>query len=187
MVMNRRCDLSTEMIRDDVRLLSEPAHETTGAAGDFTEQVASAMIICGTETVQQAAQSGAEIAVRMTEYSAANINAVVKSNVDLVEVSRTMSRDWMRCAQVGIERGFGWFRCLLQYRALNILPIRKRKPCALVLMPCSVTQRGESMRVADEVTRTTAIESTIPASRGCGGHDPRTVASLCPRSHSLSL
>jgi len=133
-VMNRYCDLSTEMIRHDVRLLSEPAHETVRATGDFTEQMASAMIVCGAETVQQAAQSGAEIAVRVTEYSAANINAVVKSNVDLVEVTRTMSRDWIHFAQEGIERGFGWFRCLLQYRALNILPIRKRKPCALVLM-----------------------------------------------------
>jgi hypothetical protein len=34
----------------------------------------------------------------MTEYSAANINAIVKSNVDLVEVTRTMSRDWMHCS-----------------------------------------------------------------------------------------
>lgn len=159
--MNRYCDLSTEMIRHDVRLLSEPAHETIRAAGDFTEQVASAMIICGAETVQQAAQSGAEIAVRMTEYSAANINAVVKSNVDLVEVTRTMSRDWMHFAQEGIERGFGWFRCLPQYRALSILPIRMKKPCALVLMPCSARHRGESVRMADEVTRATAIESTI--------------------------
>ena len=92
------------------------------------------MIICGTETVQQAAQSGAEIAVRMTEYSAANINAIVKSNVDLVEVTRTMSRDWMHFAQEGIERGFGWLRCLPQYRALSILAIRRKKPCALVLM-----------------------------------------------------
>ena len=134
MVMNRYCDLSTEMIRRDVRLLSEPAHETIRAAGDFTEQMASAIILCGAETVQQAAQSGAEIAVRMTEYSAANINAIVKSNVDLVEVTRTMSRDWMHFVQEGIERGFGWFRCLPQYRALSILPIRRKKPCALVLM-----------------------------------------------------
>ena len=63
-----------------------------------------------------------------------NINAVVKSNVDLVEVTRGMSRDWMHFAQEGIERGFGWFRCLPQYRALSILAIRRKKPCALVLM-----------------------------------------------------
>ena len=102
------------------------------------------MIICGAETVQQAAQSGAEIAVRMTEYSAANINAVVKSNVDLVEVTRTMSRDWMHFAQEGIERSFDWSRFLLQYRALSILPIRMKKPCALVLMPCSGTHSATS-------------------------------------------
>ena len=143
-VMNCNCDLSTEMIRHDVRLLSEPPHETIRAAGDFTEQMASAMIICGAETVQQAAQSGAEIAVRMTEYSAANINAIVKSNVDLVEVTRSMSRDWMHFAQERIERGFGWFRCLPQYRALSILPKTKRKPCALVLMPCSGTHSAAS-------------------------------------------
>jgi hypothetical protein len=142
-VMNRFSDLSTEMIRRDVRLLSEPTHGTIRAAGDFTEQMASAMIICGAETVQQAAQSGAEIAVRMTEYSAANINAVVKSNVDLVEVTRAMSRDWMHFAQEGIERGFGWFRCL-PYRALSILAIRRKKPCALVLMPFSDTRNATS-------------------------------------------
>ena len=142
--MNCNCDLLTEMVRHDVRLLSEPPHETIRAAGDFTEQMASAMIICGAETVQQAAQSGAEIAVRMTEYSAANINAIVKSNVDLVEVTRTMSRDWMHFAQEGIERGFVWFRCLPQYRALSILPIRRKKPCALVLMPRSGTHSAAS-------------------------------------------
>ena len=132
--MNRYCDLRQEMIRHDVRRLSEPAHETIRAAGDFTEQMASAIILCGAETVQQAAQSGAEIAVRMTEYSAATINAIVKSNVDLVEVTRTTFRDWLHFAQEGIERGFGWFGCLPQYRALSILPKTKRKPCALVLM-----------------------------------------------------
>jgi hypothetical protein len=160
-VMNRYCDLSTEMIRHDTCLLSEPAHETIRAAGDFTEQMASEMIIRSTQTVQQAVQSGAEIAVRMTEYSAANINTIVKSNADLVGATRTMSRDWMRFAQEGIERGFDWFRCLLQYRALSILPKSRKKPCALVLMPCSVTQRGESVRMADEVTRTTATESSV--------------------------
>jgi len=118
------------------------------------------MIIGSAENVQQAVQSGAEIAVRMTEYSAANINTIVKSNADLVDVTRTMSRDWMRFAQEGIERGFDWFRCLLQYRALSILPKSRKKPCALVLIPCSVTQRDESVRMADEVTRTTATEST---------------------------
>jgi len=160
-VMNRRCDLSTEMIRHDVRLLPEPAHETIRAAGDFTEQVASAMIICGAETVQQAAQSGAEIAVRMTEYSAANINAVVKSNVDLVEVTRTMSRDWMHFAQEGIERSFDWSRCLLQYGAPSIFPKTKRKPCASLDALLGYAQRDEFVRMADEVTRATAIESTI--------------------------
>ena len=137
------CDLSTEMIRHDVRL-SEPAREIIRAAGDLTEEMASEMIIRGAETVQQAAQSSAEIAMRMTEYSAANINAIAKSNVDLVEATRTMSRDWMHFAQEGIERGFGWFRCLLQYRALRILPISKRKPCALVLMPFSGTHGGST-------------------------------------------
>ena len=159
MVMNRYCDLSTEMIRHDTCFLSEPAHETIWAANEFTEQMASEMIIRSTQTVQQAVQSGAEIAMRMTEYSAANITAIVKSNVDLVGATRTMSRDWMRFAQEGIERGFDWFKCLLQYRALSILPIRRKKPCALVLMPCSVTQRDESVRMADEVTRTTATAS----------------------------
>ena len=119
------------------------------------------MITGSAETVQQAVQSGAEIAARMTEYSAANINAIVKSNVELVELTRTMSRNWMCFAQEGIERGFDWSRSLLQYRAVSTLPISKRKPCALVLMPCLVTQRGESARMADEVTRTTATESTF--------------------------
>ena len=62
-------------------------------------------------------KSGAEIAVRMTEYSAANINAIVKSNVAFVEVTPTMSRDWMRFGREGIEHGFDRFKCLLQYRA----------------------------------------------------------------------
>jgi hypothetical protein len=53
----------------------------------------------------------------MTEYSAANINAIVKSNVDLVEVTRTMSLDWIRFAQEHIEHSFDRFRSVLEYRA----------------------------------------------------------------------
>jgi hypothetical protein len=115
-----------------------------GQPGDFAKQVASEMIIGSAETVQQAVQSGAEIAARMTEYSAANVNAIVKSNVELVELTRTISRNWMCFAQEGIERGFGWFRSPLQCRAVNILPIRKRKPCALILMPFSDTRDATS-------------------------------------------
>ena len=84
------------------------------------------MITGSAETVQQAVQSGAEIAARMTEYSAANINAIVKSNVDLVDVTRTLSRNWVRFVQEGIERGFDWSRCLLQSRAVSTLPILLR-------------------------------------------------------------
>ena len=102
------------------------------------------MITGSAETVQQAVQSGAEIAARMTEYSAANINVIVKSNVELVELARIMSRNWMCFAQEGIERGFDWSRCLLQYRAVSTLPISKKKPCALVLMPFSDTRNATS-------------------------------------------
>ena len=102
------------------------------------------MIIGSAETVQQAVQSGVEIAARMTEYSAANVNAIVKSNVELAELTRTMSRNWMCFAQEGIERGFGWFRSPLQYRAVSTLPISKRKPCALISMPFSDTRDATS-------------------------------------------
>ena len=121
--------------------------EIIRAAGDFTKQVSSEMITGSAETVQQAVQSGAEIAARMTEYSAANINAIVKSNVELVELvelARTMSRNWMCFAQEEIERGFDWSRCLLEYRAVSTLPISKRKPCALVLIPFSDTRNATS-------------------------------------------
>ena len=47
------------------------------------------VIVRNAETVGQALQSGAEIAVRMTKYSAANIKAIVKSNIDRAEVTRT--------------------------------------------------------------------------------------------------
>jgi microcompartment protein CcmL/EutN len=77
----------------------DACREIIRAAGDFTKQVASEMITGSAETVQQAVQSGAEIAARMTEYSAANINAIVKSNVDLVEVTRILSRNWVRFIQ----------------------------------------------------------------------------------------
>ena len=80
--MNPRSDLPTEMIRDDSRVASEDVHENMRAAGDVTAQAGAEIIIRNAETVQQALQSGAEITVRMTEYSAANINAIVKSNID---------------------------------------------------------------------------------------------------------
>jgi hypothetical protein len=162
--MNPRSDLATEMTQDNSRVASEHMHENMRAAGDATGQVCAEIISRNAGTVQQALQSGTEIAVRMTEYSATNINAIVKSNVDLVDVTRTMSRDWMRFAQEGIERGLDWSRCLLQYRALSILPISKKKPCALVLMPLSGTHSATSpVRMSDEVTRTTATESTAGA------------------------
>ena len=122
----------------------DACREIIRAAGDFTKQVASEMITGSAETVQQAVQSGAEIAARMTEYSAANINAIVKSNVDLVDVTRTLSRNWVRFVQEGIERGFDWSRCLLQSRAVSTLPISRKKPCALVLMPFSDTRNATS-------------------------------------------
>jgi hypothetical protein len=46
------------------------------------------IVVRNAGTVEQALQSGAEITVRMSEYSAANINAIVKSNVKLVEPAR---------------------------------------------------------------------------------------------------
>lgn len=39
-------------------------------------------------------------------------------------------------------------------------------------------QRDESVRMSDELTRTTSTESTNPASRGCGGHDPKGVTNF---------
>ena len=63
-------------------------HENMRATGDATAQVCAELMIRNAGTVQQALHSGAEIAVRMTDYSAANINAIVRSNVDwLVEMT----------------------------------------------------------------------------------------------------
>jgi hypothetical protein len=141
------------------------------AVGDVTAQVGAEIIIRNAETVQQAVQSGAEIAVRMTEYSAANINAIVKSNGDLVEAARTMSRDWMRFAQECIKHGFDQFRCLLQYRAPQHLDDFQEVVRGGLDDFLGYTQRisDESMRMADELTRTTATEST-------DGAEPRRAA-----------
>ena len=68
----------------------------------------------------------------MTEYSAANINATVNSNADVVEVTRTMSLDWIRFAQEHFENGFAYARRM----------------------------SDESVHLADRLTRTTATEST---------------------------
>ena len=107
--MNIRSDLATEMTQDDSRVVFEHVQEKLRAA-DATAQAGAELIIRNAGNVQQALQSGAEIVVRMTEYSAANINAIVKSNVDLVEVTRTMSLDWIRFAQKHFEHGFAYAR-----------------------------------------------------------------------------
>ena len=162
--MNPRSDLATEMTQDNSRVASAHMHENMRAAGDATVQVCAELIIRNAGTVQQALQSGAEIAVRMTEYSAANINAIVKSNVDdLVEVTPTMSRDWMRFAQEGIEHGFDRFRCLLQYRApQHLVDFQEEVVRGSLDAFLGYAQRisDESVRMVDEVTRTNVTEWT---------------------------
>jgi len=161
--MNPRSDLATEMTQDGSRVASEHTHENIRGAGDTTAQVRAEIIIRNTGTVQQALQSGAEIAVRMTEYSIANINAIVKCNVDLVEVTPTMSRDWMRFAQEGIEHGFDRFRCLLQYRAPQHLGDFQEEVVRGNLdafLGCARRISDESVRMADELTRTKVTEWT---------------------------
>ena len=99
----------------------------------------------------------------MTEYSAANINAIVKSNVDLVEVTQTMSRDWMRFAEEGIEHGFDQFRCLLQYRApQHLVDFQEEVVRGSLDAFLAYAQRisDESVHMADELTRATATELT---------------------------
>ena len=108
--MNPRSDLATEMTQDNSRVASEHMHENMRAAGDVTAQVCAEIIIGHGGTVQQALQSGAEIVVRMTAYSAANINAIVNCNADLVGVTRTMSLNWIRFAQKHFEHGFAYAR-----------------------------------------------------------------------------
>jgi hypothetical protein len=70
--MNPRSDLATEITQDNSRIASEQMHENMRAARDVTAQVCAELIIRNAGTVQQALQSGAEIAVRMTDYSATN-------------------------------------------------------------------------------------------------------------------
>ena len=161
--MNPRSDLSTEMIRDDSRVAPEHAHENMRAVGDVATQANAEIIIRDAETVQQALQSGAEIAVRMTEYSAANINAIVKSNVDLVEVTQATSRGWMRFAQEGIEHGFDRFRCLLQYRVpehLGNSPEEVVRGSLDAFLGYAQRISDKSARMADELTRTKVTEWT---------------------------
>jgi hypothetical protein len=133
--MNPRSDLSTEMIQHDIRHLSQPAPETIRAADDSTAQADAEIIIRNAETVQRALQSGAEIAVRMTECSAANINAIVKSNVDLVEVSRTMSRDWIVLRRRASRMVLTGSDVCGNTARLSILSISKKKSCVAVLTP----------------------------------------------------
>ena len=101
-------------------------------AADATAQVYAELNIRNAETIQEAVQSGAEIAVRVAEYSAANINAIVKSNVDLIEVTRIMSLDWIRFTQKHFEHGLAYARRMID----------------------------ESVGMTDELTRTTVTKST---------------------------
>ena len=162
--MNPRSDLSRAMIRDDSHVGSEDVQEDMQAADDATVQVGAKIIIQHAETVQQALQSGAAIAVQMTEYSAANINAIVKSNVDdLAELAPTMSRDWTRFAQEGIEHGFDRFRCLLQYRAPQHpvdFPEEVVRGSLEAFHGYAQRISDKSMRMADELTRTKVTEWT---------------------------
>ena len=161
--MNPRSDLATEITQDNSRVASEHMHENMRATGDATAQVCAELIIRNAGTVQQALQSGAEIAVRMTDYSAANINAIVKSNVDLVEVTQTTSRDCMRFAQEGIEHGFDRFRCLLQYRApQHLVDFQEEVVRGSLDAFLGYAQRisDESVRMAGELTRAKVTEWT---------------------------
>ena len=161
--MNPRSDLATELTQDNSRIASEHMQEAMRPAGDATAQVCAELIIGNAGTVQQALQSGAEIAVRMTDYSAANINAIVKSNVDLVEVTQTTSRDCMRFAQEGIEHGFDRFRCLLQYRApQHVVDFQEEVVRGSLDAFLGYAQRisDESVRMAGELTRTNVTEWT---------------------------
>ena len=148
------------------------------AAGDATAQVGAETIIRNAEAIQQALQSGAEIAVRMTEYSAANINAIVKSNVDLVELTRTMSFDWIRFAQEHIEHGFDRFRSVLEYRApQHFVDFQEKVVRGSLHAFLGYAQRisDESVRMAGELTRTKVTEST-------DGGEVRRRPDLCNRS-----
>ena len=161
--MNPRSDLSRAMIRDDSRVASEDVQQSMRVVGNVTTQANAEIIISDVETVQQALQSGAEIAVRMTEYSAANINAIVKSNVDLDEVTQTTSREWMRFAQEGIEHGFDRFRCLLQYRVpqhLGDFQDEVARGSLGAFLGYAQRISDESVRMADELTRTKVTEWT---------------------------
>jgi phasin protein len=161
--MNSRSDLSTEMIQDDSRVASEDVHENMRAVGDATAQAGAEMIIQNAEAVQQALQSAAEIVVRMTEYSAANINAIVESNVNLVEVTQTMSLDWIRFVQQRIEHGFDRFRSVLEYRApQHFADFHEEVVRGSLDAFLAYARRisDESVHMTDEVTPKTATEST---------------------------
>ena len=158
--MNPRSDLAIEMTQDDRRV--EHVHETMRAA-DATAQTGAELIVRNASTIQEAVQSGAEIAVRMTEYSAANINAIVKSNVDLVEVTRTMSLDWIRFAQEHIEHSFDRFRSVLEYRAPQHFggfheEVVRGSLDAYIAYARRISD--ESVRMTGELTRAAATEST---------------------------
>jgi Phasin protein len=151
--MNHRSDLATKITQDNSRVASEQMHKNMRAAGDVTGQVCAELIIRNAGTVQQALQSGAEIAVRMTDYSA----------IDLVEVMQTTSRDCMRFAQEGIEHGFDRFRCLLQYRApQHLADFQEEVVRGSLDAFLGYAQRisDGSVRIAGELTRTNVTEWT---------------------------
>ena len=120
------------------------------------------MIIGSAETVQQAVQSGAEIAALMTEYSAANVGAIVKSNVELVELTRIMSRNWMCFAQEG-NRARLWLvqKSAAMPRGEYFTNFQEETVRANLDAFLRYARRDESVRMSDELTRTTATESTI--------------------------
>ena len=131
--MNPRSHLPREMIRDDSRVAREEVDENMRAADDVTAQVSAEVIVRNADG--HTPQSGAEIAVRMTKYSAANIKAIVKSNIDRAEVTRTCRATGRVLARKASSMVLTGSDVCCNTACLRILSIFRNKSCVAVLMP----------------------------------------------------
>jgi len=131
--------------------------------------------------VQEALQSSAEIAARLTERSADqfgrvfglpgeeaqktaqkssdNIDAIIHSSAALAEVSQSISREWVNFTRERIEQNFDRFEALLRCRTpqeLTALQSELMRDNLESFLQCARRIAQKAMQMADEATRQVA-------------------------------
>ena len=151
---------------------------------DICERAARAgaeMLQKNVETAQQALQSGAEMAARLTEssvnqfgrvlglsadgthtaaqQSSENIDAIMRSSAMIVEVTQSISREWTDFARERIEQNFNRFDSLLRCRTpqdFAALQSELLRDNLESFLQCARRVAEKSVHVADKSTRKVA-------------------------------